>query len=42
MAVLAEHSSEEPGVIFPGTERWGSATRATHCSEGEAGHNVSL
>jgi RNA-directed DNA polymerase len=23
-------------------ERWGSATRATHCSEGEAGHNVIL
>ena len=22
------------------TERWGSETQATHCSEGEAGHNV--
>ncbi len=36
--VLADYSTEGRAVRRPG--RWGSETQATHCREGEAGHNV--
>ncbi len=42
LAVLADHSSDGLESYLPGLVRWGSETQATHCSEGEAGHNVSL
>ena len=40
LAVLADHSSVVSIINKELTERWGSDTQATHCSEGEAGHNV--
>ena len=42
MAVLVDHSSGDLRIISLKSGRWGSETQATHCSEGEAGHNVSL
>lgn len=41
VAVLAEHSTD--GVrSYWASGRWGTATRGTHCREGEAGHNALL
>ena len=39
MVVLADHSSEITTIKVI-MVRWGRETQSTHCSEGEAGHNV--
>ena len=38
--VLAEHGTD--GAKEVGPVRWGSEAQATHCREGEAGHNIFL
>ncbi len=40
MEVLADHSTDVGAEVLAG--RWGSDVQATHCREGEAGHNVLL
>ncbi len=40
LAVLVDHSTDGQVYKIHTPVRWGSEAQATHCREGEAGHNV--